>query len=142
MSPGGMPINWTERKCGHVSTTHNTATVERTALYKTRRGSQYRRASATECLKSFTLTSYQTLKWRQVLYEAKLTAAHPWSTAELVGQIERLWNRHPVDFWLGCSIDQKQRLQRTLFPEGLKFSDGVLSNRSNQLTIQSLTEWH
>src|SRR5262249_23938298 len=53
-SPGGIPINWTERKWGQVNTTHETATVVRTASYKTRRGSQYRKASATDCLKSFT----------------------------------------------------------------------------------------
>ena len=30
----------------------------------------------------------------------------------------------PVSFWLHCPIDQKQRLQRVLFPEGLTFEDG------------------
>src|SRR5437870_2356622 len=53
-----MPINWTERKCGHVSTTHDPATAVRTALYKTRRGSQYRRASATERLNSSIVKEY------------------------------------------------------------------------------------
>ena len=71
VSPGGIPISWTERKCGHVSTTHNTAAVVSMALYKTRRGSQYRKASATECLKSSTLTGYHTTRHRQVLCNAK-----------------------------------------------------------------------
>lgn len=30
----------------------------------------------------------------------------------------------PASFWLRCTIDQKQRLQQLLFPEGLQFADG------------------
>src|SRR6185437_16713553 len=57
-----MPNNCTERKCGHVNTTHVIATAVSSALYKMRRVSQYRRESATERLNSSIPREYEFLQ--------------------------------------------------------------------------------
>src|SRR5690348_13637591 len=57
-----MPNSCTERKCGHVNTTHDIATAVSSALYRMRRVSQYRRESATERLNSSILKEYEFLQ--------------------------------------------------------------------------------
>jgi hypothetical protein len=42
------------------------------------------------------------------------------------------------EFWLRCSVDQKQRLQHTLFPEGLQFADGTYRTSSTCLLFNLL----
>src|SRR6516164_1453212 len=84
-----MPIKWTERKCGHVSTTHDSATAVRTALYKMRRDSQYRRASATECLNSSIQTACGS-RYREVLYAAKNTPLK--NLCQLLINVRDLWD--------------------------------------------------
>ncbi len=44
----------------------------------------------------------------------------------------------PASFWLGCSIDQKQRLQQILFPDGLQFADGSYRTASTCLLFSLL----
>jgi hypothetical protein len=41
-------------------------------------------------------------------------------------------------FWLRCSVDQKQRLQHTLFPEGLRFADGTYRTSATCLLFNLL----
>ena len=40
--------------------------------------------------------------------------------------------------WLNASLDEKQRLQRALFPEGIEFADGICRTGSTGLLFSGL----
>lgn len=43
--------------------------------------------------------------------------------------------------WLEFSSDQKQRLQKVLFPEGVRFEDGVIKTTATCLFFKLLPEF-
>jgi len=48
---------------------------------------------------------------------------------------------HTPGVWQRCSLGQKQPLQQVLFPLGIEYADGVVSNSGDELVLQGL-RWH
>ena len=44
----------------------------------------------------------------------------------------------PAQFWMQCSLEQKQRLQQVLFPEGVLFADGIYRTTTTCLMFSLL----
>ena len=41
-------------------------------------------------------------------------------------------------FWVDCSLSQKQRVQKVLFPEGVRFSEGVFGTSGTSSIFNTL----